>query len=313
MKLTIEEFDGVTVATFVDRKILEESNIQQVGRELFALSDEGRVERLILDLSNVDFMSSAMFNKLFLLQKKAKAAGMTLVLCSINSAVYQVFEITMANRLLQISADREAAIQRVQGLREKGLRFEGTCPVYQCGSAVEHRFIPQQAHTWKFSMTCAACGARLSAGGSPGAVRVNALTMETYDRESLALYPRRRWNSPEIMALQIVGRLDLFASEALEKIWYTVPTPRRVVCNLSELTELTQHGVATLRRLVESTDGDSECALWWPEPKPELATVIPSHWTLHETEKEARETLSDVPEDQVVPLVINGRVIPDAS
>jgi anti-sigma B factor antagonist len=34
-RLDIEEIGGVTVARFVDKKILDESNIQLIGNELF--------------------------------------------------------------------------------------------------------------------------------------------------------------------------------------------------------------------------------------------------------------------------------------
>ena len=64
--------NGVTVVTFVDRKILDAANIQELGDELFALVDQARLYSMLLDFSTVEFLSSAALNKLIILDKKIK-------------------------------------------------------------------------------------------------------------------------------------------------------------------------------------------------------------------------------------------------
>src|SRR5579863_1343186 len=39
-RLDVEEVNGVTIARFTDKKILDESNIQIIGNQLFSLVDE---------------------------------------------------------------------------------------------------------------------------------------------------------------------------------------------------------------------------------------------------------------------------------
>ena len=39
-KLNLEEVGDVTVATFTDKKMMDEHNVQIVGNQLFALIDE---------------------------------------------------------------------------------------------------------------------------------------------------------------------------------------------------------------------------------------------------------------------------------
>ena len=56
-RLEVSEVGEVTVVRFVDRKILDEANIQKLGEELFHLVEaEGR-KSLLLNFTSVDFLS----------------------------------------------------------------------------------------------------------------------------------------------------------------------------------------------------------------------------------------------------------------
>lgn len=109
-RLDLEEIGGVTVARFVDRKILDEGNIQQIGNELFALVEDGH-RKIIVDFCNVEYFSSAAFGKLITLDKKVKIARGKLRLCSIRPDIYEVFAITKLNKLFDIREDREKALE----------------------------------------------------------------------------------------------------------------------------------------------------------------------------------------------------------
>ena len=63
-RLDIEEVGDVTIAKFIDKKILDENNIQIIGSQLFALVDEDARAKIILDFSNVEYLSSAALGKL---------------------------------------------------------------------------------------------------------------------------------------------------------------------------------------------------------------------------------------------------------
>ena len=58
-RLEVQERGEVTIIRFVDRKILDESNIQELGQELFQLVEEENRKNLLLDFTNVEFLSSA--------------------------------------------------------------------------------------------------------------------------------------------------------------------------------------------------------------------------------------------------------------
>ena len=110
-RLEIEEVGDVTIATFIDKKILDESNIQVIGNQLFSLVEEDGRKKIILDFSNVEYLSSAALGKLITMDKKVKAAKGKLRLCSIRPDIYEVFAITKLNKLFDMHENREKALE----------------------------------------------------------------------------------------------------------------------------------------------------------------------------------------------------------
>ncbi len=110
-RLDIETIGDVTVAQFVDKKILDENNIQIIGNQLFGLVEEDGRKRIILDFSNVEYLSSAALGKLITMEKKVKTAGGKLRLCSIRPDIYEVFAITKLNKVFDIKDDQDQALE----------------------------------------------------------------------------------------------------------------------------------------------------------------------------------------------------------
>jgi anti-sigma B factor antagonist len=109
-RLDIEEVGDVTVAKFIDKKILDQTNIQIIGNQLFGLVDEDGRDKIVLDFSNVEYLSSAALGKLITMDKKVKAAKGKLRLCSIRPDIYEVFAITKLNKLFVIDEDQEKSL-----------------------------------------------------------------------------------------------------------------------------------------------------------------------------------------------------------
>ena len=112
-RLDIDEVDGVTIAKFIDKKILDETNIQIIGNQLFGLVDEDGRDKIILDFSNVEYLSSAALGKLITMDKKVKSAKGKLRLCSIRPDIYEVFAITKLNKLFAIDDNQEKALASI--------------------------------------------------------------------------------------------------------------------------------------------------------------------------------------------------------
>lgn len=109
-RLEVSEVGDVTIVRFVDRKILDEANIQELGQELFQLVEEDNRQKLLLNFSNVEFLSSAALGKLITLDKKVKTHGGKLKLTNIRPEIYEVFAITKLNKLFEIKDDEADAL-----------------------------------------------------------------------------------------------------------------------------------------------------------------------------------------------------------
>ena len=110
-RIDVEQVGDVTIATFVDKKILDENNIQMIGSELFSLVEEEGRKRIIIDFKNVEYLSSAALGKLITMNKKVKAAGGEMRMCSIRPDIYEVFVITRLNKIFDIRDNQEEALQ----------------------------------------------------------------------------------------------------------------------------------------------------------------------------------------------------------
>ncbi len=102
-RLDVSEIDDVAVVRFVDRRILDASNIEELGDELFALVETENRNRLLLNFTGVEFLSSAALNKLIILDKKVKSSGGKLVLSDLRQEIKEVFAITRLDQLFTIS------------------------------------------------------------------------------------------------------------------------------------------------------------------------------------------------------------------
>jgi anti-sigma B factor antagonist len=110
LRLDVNEVGDVTVVRFRDHKIVEDINIQQLGQEMFRLIEVDGRDKLLLNFSAVDFLSSAALGKLITLDKKMKAHGGALKLSNIRPEIYEVFAITKLNRLFDIKDDEADAL-----------------------------------------------------------------------------------------------------------------------------------------------------------------------------------------------------------
>ena len=109
-RVQVNQVGDVTVVRFVDRKILDEANIQEMGQEMFHLVEEDKRKKLLLNFSSVEFLSSAALGKLITLEKKVKAHNGKLKLSNIRPEIYEVFAITKLNKLFDIRNDEADAL-----------------------------------------------------------------------------------------------------------------------------------------------------------------------------------------------------------
>ena len=108
--ITVSKMNEIDVVEFVDRKILDELSITELGDQLQKVVESAPAIRLLLNFQNVEHLSSAALGMLITLEKRVKENEGTLKLCNINPQIYEVFKITRLNRLFAILDTTEEAL-----------------------------------------------------------------------------------------------------------------------------------------------------------------------------------------------------------
>ena len=110
-RIRVVEHDGVMRIEFIDRNILDEANIQQIGEEIGKIVDSQSQPKMLISFQNVDHLSSAALGTLITINNKIRGKDGQLRLADIDPQIYEVFVITKLNKLFQIfdSADQALA------------------------------------------------------------------------------------------------------------------------------------------------------------------------------------------------------------
>ena len=109
-RLRVKQQKDVTQVEFIDRNILDESNIQQIGEEIGELVEAAPSPRLLISFSNVDHLSSAALGTMITINNKIKVKKGQLRLANIDPQIFEVFKITKLDKLFQIHDTTEAAL-----------------------------------------------------------------------------------------------------------------------------------------------------------------------------------------------------------
>ena len=110
-RIRVVDHDGVMRIEFIDRNILDEANIQQIGEEIGKIVDGQSQPKVLISFQNVDHLSSAALGTLITINNKIRGKDGQLRLADIDPQIYEVFVITKLNKLFQIfdSADQALA------------------------------------------------------------------------------------------------------------------------------------------------------------------------------------------------------------
>ena len=110
-KILIQKIGDVTVVDFNQVRLLEAQQIEAIGRELYQLVDQMHRQKLILDLSNVQFLASAAIGMLMNLHNKATAIKGTFVICGLRRELMRVFEIMKLTKVFKFAGSEDEALE----------------------------------------------------------------------------------------------------------------------------------------------------------------------------------------------------------
>ena len=108
-RLMIQQHDEVTVIDFLDRSILDEGCIQQIGDEIQQIIDQSAMPKVLINFQNVEHLSSAALGMLITVNNRIRAKDGQLKLANISEQIYEVFTITRLDKLFQIYKTVEQA------------------------------------------------------------------------------------------------------------------------------------------------------------------------------------------------------------
>ena len=102
--------DGVLVVSFVNKVIISEAIINEIGAELYDLADDGGHKKLLLNFGNVEHCSTMVHGKLVNLLKRVKSNEGQLKLCCIHPGFLEAFKLTKLDRIFEIYTEEQAAL-----------------------------------------------------------------------------------------------------------------------------------------------------------------------------------------------------------
>lgn len=123
--LTATEHDGIVVVRFGVSHINDEENIEELGHELFLLTDQFGFQKIVLNLSGVEYITSSVVGKMITLHRKLHRNRGKMVISDLTPGVRDVLD---ASRLLTYFTHCEAEAQAIAVLESLD-EFEGDSTV----------------------------------------------------------------------------------------------------------------------------------------------------------------------------------------
>lgn len=111
MEITVER-QGACVIARVDGR-LDGTTMQEAERELVSLIEQGE-RRLLLDLTYMEYISSAGLRVVLSAAKKMRAAGGSMALFGLSANVQEIFRLSGFNKIFSIYATKEEALQAAE-------------------------------------------------------------------------------------------------------------------------------------------------------------------------------------------------------
>ncbi len=108
--ISVRKNDQCMRIDFIDRNILDELNIHQIGEDMLKAVDAEHRPKVVIVFKNVEHMSSAAFGTLMKVSERIKNRDGQLRLCEIQPRIHEAFVMTKLNRIFVISDTYATAV-----------------------------------------------------------------------------------------------------------------------------------------------------------------------------------------------------------
>lgn len=109
-KIAVQYIEKAIIVTLNEEKILEEMEIRALEDIIMPLISADKPTKLVIDFSNVKFLSSAVLGLLIRISKKIYESDGQLKLCCIERNISKIFKITRLDKVFDIFEDQPEAI-----------------------------------------------------------------------------------------------------------------------------------------------------------------------------------------------------------
>jgi anti-anti-sigma factor len=111
--ITIKYVDGIAVVSFRETMAMFEGDkVQAVGKELIDLVDSRKEPKILLNLTNAHFVSSAMLAHLMKLHRKIQDAKGRIKLCGLRPVIMDAFKVSHFDKIFEIHPDEASALKK---------------------------------------------------------------------------------------------------------------------------------------------------------------------------------------------------------
>ena len=132
--LTTQTVDDVVILGFNRGRIRDEREILKTLESLGRYIESKPGLKVVVDLGNVEYLSSAGLGHLVGLLKRAKGTGSVLKLCSLRESIQELFEVMRLTRIFDIYSAAKEAVEAFKSVA-KGAVAAGS----PCSCAVEEK------------------------------------------------------------------------------------------------------------------------------------------------------------------------------
>ena len=108
--LDVVEAGNATIARLREQRISDGEALRLLSQELTALVEEG-LNRLLINLGAVEYLSSSAIGALIAVRKKARSCGGVVRLCNLQPDIATMFSITQMDQLFDITTSEEDALK----------------------------------------------------------------------------------------------------------------------------------------------------------------------------------------------------------
>ena len=100
--ISVSCINDVCNVMLLNNRIVDEIEIKTLGEELFSLVEKEGYTKILLNFTNVQFLSSAALSKLIMLYKKIAVRKGVLKLCCLSNDIRELFDIMNLHKLFDI-------------------------------------------------------------------------------------------------------------------------------------------------------------------------------------------------------------------